>query len=114
MSSSAQRHVAEPSVRTAVRTRCLQVTCYGVVRSLGELPTHLHTDARTLLMKFARDASGKGKTIDLPSERVEAVDAALRAGGAFSGVQALKGAVERWKTESHLEANAEGINAYCA
>ena len=106
--SSQERHVAQPSVRT----RPLQVTCFAVNRWLGELPTHLHTDVRTLLMKFVRDASGKGKTIELSSERISAVDAALRAGGVFSGVAHLHQAVDQWKTESRLEADATGINKY--
>ena len=106
--SSQERHVAQPSVRT----RPLQVTCFAVNRWLGELPTHLHTDVRTLLMKFVRDASGKGKTIELSSKRISAVDAALRAGGVFSGVAHLHQAVDQWKTESRLEADATGINKY--
>ena len=82
--SSHERHVAQPSVRT----RPLQVTCFAVNRWPGELPTHLHTDTRTPLMKFVRDASGKGKTIELsPRESVPLMPHC--AGGVFSGVADL-------------------------
>ena len=87
-----ERHVAQPSVRT----RPLQVTCFAVNRWLGELPTHLHTDVRTLLMKFVRDASGKGKTIELSSR--ESVLLMLHCAPAASSAEwHLHQAVDQWK-----------------
>jgi len=95
-----------------LKKRRLDLDLYGQQRSLGNLPTDLHTDARTVCTALAREASGRGRRIELPQARVDAVDAALRSGGSFDGVAALREAVGGWRRQTRLRADAEGINAY--
>lgn len=106
---------------------------YGQQRSIGDLPTTVHSDTRraqrvirlpfqdstpshpwcrTLVTAFARAASGRGRPITLPPARVDAVDAALRSAGLFDGVEALREAVAGWRRQTRLRADAQGINQY--
>ena len=61
---------------------------------------------------LARQVSGRGRPIILSSQRVAAVDAALRADGSFHGVEALREAISTWRQQKRLRADAEGINGY--
>jgi len=115
---------------------------YGQQRSIGDMPTAVHSDTRcahpmtvhgavrasalccegagdqpspccrTLVTAFARAASGRGRPITLPPERVDAVDAALRSAGVFNGVADLREAVAGWRRQTRLRADAQGINEY--
>ena len=101
-----------PSATQSTKLRELTLPIFGTQRSLGSIPTSLHTDARTTVLGLVRDANEKGKPIALPPDRTAAVDAALRAGGNFDGIASLATAIATWRRELRADVTADGINEY--
>lgn len=103
----------DPSPPPATRKRQLTVQVFGATRTLGELPTQVHSDALTAVTKWIREATGRGRPVQLAPARMLAVDTALREGGVFvGGADELAGAISRWHHEQRQEGDAEGINIY--
>ena len=103
--------MASSSAAAAPRVRQLVVPIFGTDRDLGQLPTALHSDARTTVLGLLREANGRGKPIALPAARAAAVDAALRGGGAYpGGVAALGAAIAGWRRDLHSDVSAVGVN----
>ena len=93
--------------------RTLSVRLFGATRELGLLPTSVHSDVHTTVLRLTRLCNQRGKPIHLSAERTAKVDEALRAGGVFGGgVAELASAVQAWHDASHGEADAAGINSY--
>eukprot|EP00965_Chrysotila_dentata_P254381 6211848-Pleurochrysis_carterae.AAC.1 len=56
----------------------LIVSLYGETRDLGDLPSEIHTDARSYILGCARNAAKRGKQPRLSSDRLLALDTALK------------------------------------
>ena len=95
----------------SIRTREVVVQVYNTTRSLGELPTHIHTDIRALVQCYARDAkwtngrrgqtSKRVKRVNLSSERIDRVERALRDAAArgvapYMSLRCVRDAVYEW------------------
>ena len=96
------------------RERALEVSIYSQPRSLGVLPTALHSDAHTLVLSLLRESNQRGRQVSLPPEREAAVDAALKGGGVFhGGIAQLAQRIDEWRRAVRADGGTcEVINTY--
>ena len=106
------------------RVRELHVTHMGQKRSLGVLPTRVHTDAATLVLSYARleksrrkaaDKRKRTRRIELPPARLTELAEAMRTcrGSAYRSPEELRVAVSGWFRDSQRElGDARGVIAY--
>ena len=96
----------------APKMRPLSIKLFQKERLLGELPTTIHTDVRSVVTGLEREANGRGRPVVLPAARLDAVEVALRAGGVFDSIASLRAAVVGWRHAARAKVDAPAINAY--
>lgn len=94
------------------RIKALAIKLYGSEQHLGDFPTSLHTDIRTVVMGIERALSTRGRPVVLPAPRLAAVEAALLSTGAYCSIAALHTAVAGWRRESRASVDTAAINKY--